>query len=667
MTLASFIELIAKIKQKNNGTFKLVDAQDVECENGKGLDEVLNEKLDKNLGAENTNKVLVTDAEGNVITQNKEDFEGGGTTDYNGLTNKPSINGVELKGQLTSEDLGIIAKADNILKGEIKKSLNPSVDDSFKRELWNLKMYGKSTQATTTGKNKFNIDGNINTLLNGTQGTKNSAENGVLTSNYNALAEQLAGQLISIESGKQYTISLEVISVGSGSKAYVAIFKNGEPFYVPNISVGIWKTTITATVDEILLAFGTNGGTGAKFTNIQVEEGASQTSYEPYSGGKPSPNPEYKQEVTAIDKFEENIVGFNIFPNNVSYSKQYRGLNINVDNGVIEITGTSTGYCDFDYITGEYVGAYSNNQTIKDFYQDKEYVYDYTGNIKANGNIVVKDGSGTVSPHISIYAIDEDFTSVQIVSIDNKGTINFDSARRIKKSIRGFMIRKWHAGICNVKMSDITVSFQLAPPDITQYKGNQLLTHTPTQKMYSTQDGSICDYVDVEKGVEVYHLYAEVLDGSEDEQYTYFSNGFKYTTENIIQKPTTKIINMCDSLKVIAGNITNINNGEIRFSYYNELNKIVVFKINDDITTVEQLKEYLQQNPITIVYVMETPIEIPINEEQLAILRKLYSYEGVTNFLCNGEVSCNYEISQQINNEKLWQAINANGLNIATM
>lgn len=62
-------------------------------------------KLDKNLGAENSDKVLITDAEGNIITQNKEDFEGGGTSDYNDLENKPQINGVELKGNKTSNDL----------------------------------------------------------------------------------------------------------------------------------------------------------------------------------------------------------------------------------------------------------------------------------------------------------------------------------------------------------------------------------------------------------------------------------------------------------------------------------------------------------------------------------------------------------------------------------
>lgn len=125
MILASFIELIAKIKQKNNGTFKLVDAQDVECDDGKGLDEVLNEKLDKNLGAENTNKVLVTDADGNVTTQNKEDFEGGGTTDYNGLTNKPSINGIELSGNKTSSDLKMYTQE------EVDYLLNDKMDKPY--------------------------------------------------------------------------------------------------------------------------------------------------------------------------------------------------------------------------------------------------------------------------------------------------------------------------------------------------------------------------------------------------------------------------------------------------------------------------------------------------------------------------------------------------------
>lgn len=82
-------------------------------------------KLDKNLGSENSDKVLITDAEGNVITQNKEDFEGGGTTNYNDLENKPQINGVELKGNKTSGDLKMYTQE------EVDYLLNDKMDKPY--------------------------------------------------------------------------------------------------------------------------------------------------------------------------------------------------------------------------------------------------------------------------------------------------------------------------------------------------------------------------------------------------------------------------------------------------------------------------------------------------------------------------------------------------------
>lgn len=97
-------------------------------------------KLDKNLGAENRDKVLITDAEGNIITQNKEDFEGGGTSDYNDLENKPQINGVELKGNKTSGDLKMYTQeeVDYLLADKMDKPYvpititdNATIDDAL--------------------------------------------------------------------------------------------------------------------------------------------------------------------------------------------------------------------------------------------------------------------------------------------------------------------------------------------------------------------------------------------------------------------------------------------------------------------------------------------------------------------------------------------------------
>lgn len=65
--MSSFVEIIAKLKPKNNGNFKLLDAQDVECVDGKGLDEVIDEKLNINQGEENVGKAMVIDTNGNVV------------------------------------------------------------------------------------------------------------------------------------------------------------------------------------------------------------------------------------------------------------------------------------------------------------------------------------------------------------------------------------------------------------------------------------------------------------------------------------------------------------------------------------------------------------------------------------------------------------------------
>lgn len=557
-------------------------------------------KLDKNLGSENADKVLVTDSQGNIATQNKED---------------------------------IVTKVDNILKGEVNKSLNPIIDDSFKRELWNLKMYGKSTQIKTIGKNKFNIDGNINTLSNGTQGTKNSAENGVLTSNYNTSAEQLAGQLISVESGKQYTISLEVISVGSGNSAYVAIFKNGEPFYVPTIKVGKWKTTITATVDEILFAFGTNNGTGAQYTNIQVEEGTEVTEYEPYSGGQPSPSPQYPQEITSIEKFKGAPTGGNLF--DFTKVKQSENMIVDYENKTITLMANTNN------------AGYVNN------------LKDLMGGYKIGEKYIMSAKTSNVEAQRIIYFL------------DIKSSIRFDEPFTLTEEMLNSPF-SWYNNMESENqnvISNIQIELGETTTPYEPYQA-QPFTYTPTNPMYSTQDGSIADYVDVEKGVEVYQLKKAVFNGTNATFIRLNDNNVYYTS--LLSDAITpydikyEYYIWCDKLTTYKANqsIDSINNS-IRYGNGGGASQLLFLKIDDTITTVQQLNTWLQSNPITIVYVVKTQTEISIQQEQLQMLRNLYTYTGVTNFLCNAPVSFAYERSLQIVINNLENALNTNALNIA--
>ena len=67
---------------------------------------------------------------------------------------------------------------------------------------------------------------------------------------------------------------------------------------------------------------------------------------------------------------------------------------------------------------------------------------------------------------------------------------------------------------------------------------------------------------------------------------------------------------------------------------------------------------YASENPLYVVVVV-TPTETPIPQEQLQMLRALYTYNGVTNFLCNAPVSFSYEISQQINKQNVENRLKA--------
>ena len=101
----------------------------------------------------------------------------GGTTNYSALTNKPSINGVELTGDKSTIDLGIdIPTVTNDLTNELKSEYDQAVTDSHTHE--NKELLGTYTQ---TEANLANAVGNSHihsnkTILDNTTASYTTAE-----------------------------------------------------------------------------------------------------------------------------------------------------------------------------------------------------------------------------------------------------------------------------------------------------------------------------------------------------------------------------------------------------------------------------------------------------------------------------------------------------------
>ena len=152
--------------EKKDGTEKIVEILDGE----KGADAKINGVNTLTIEA-GTNITL--DQEGNTLTINSTGGGGGGTSNYNALTNKPKINNVELNGNKTLNDLGIQPAGNYALESEIPTKTSDLTNDSgfitgYTETDPTVPSYVKNiTQANITSwNNKSDFSGSYNDLTN---------------------------------------------------------------------------------------------------------------------------------------------------------------------------------------------------------------------------------------------------------------------------------------------------------------------------------------------------------------------------------------------------------------------------------------------------------------------------------------------------------------------
>lgn len=219
-----------------------------------------------------------------------------------------------------------------------------NVTDALQARPNKLVVDGKAVQGVTTGKNlcpvksgtnygvtaTVNADGSM--TLNGT-----ATKSGYITLDggfYNDKVP-IAGSLVQV--GKKYCVSgsiasnVDVVFVTYSETGYVtSIFNSG-----------------TVPANDLYYGMFLYIYTGASFTNTviypQVEQAEVATAWEPYTGGKPSPNPEYPQEVDVVDSpVSVQVTGKNLFCTPTNLGTLYGATaTANIDSS-ITISGTPT-------------------------------------------------------------------------------------------------------------------------------------------------------------------------------------------------------------------------------------------------------------------------------------------------------------------------------------
>jgi hypothetical protein len=238
-------------------------------------------------------------------------------------------------------------------------SADIELDDTAEAPFIDVKAYGDTSQTTYTGKNLADAFG-------GTW-VKSNAENELIDGVYKMTANsgiiaRVALQLGGLVEGETYTLSFysRGVTVASNAGWTYARVREGQGSgewisdrSVIAVSDDYVKHTVTFTANSVsdpwvwFYVAADNRNTNnieIYIKDIQLEAGSTATSFEPYVGGIPAPNPDYPQNVNVVTGRQVvGVRGKNLwggFPNGFSRTNAGVTFTYNTD-GTAVVDGTS--------------------------------------------------------------------------------------------------------------------------------------------------------------------------------------------------------------------------------------------------------------------------------------------------------------------------------------
>lgn len=538
-----------------------------------------------------------------------------------------------------SEDVknlkGNVQKLDDnkITKFYTNNNGDMALNDSDNGKIQDLMIYGKSEQKQYTGKNLLNYEKwKTVSIENGTAVYEN---NGVTLTAigddaYTDYRGEKAKILVTV--GKSYILSWESEQI-EGSRAF--IFPNG--MIANSVEVRNEKQvkyTVPVGIDYITFHVGVlKKGQTISFKNIMFEEGSERTDYEPYTGGKPSPSPEYPQEIKAVINPVIKTCGKNLVKASMKTVTKNGITCVNNGDGTYTMNGTATGQIDF-YIYGNY-------DNVVRVLLDSRKTY-----------IVKKSGNSNVQHIVGIADIYKVTAGIGDTQINNQAGISFFICRILSgATLNNFTIYP--------QVEEGSVSTDFKPYQESQATLPYELNAIPVSSGGNvTIDGQqyIADYVDVKRGKLVRKTHVTKFTGAEHWLYTDSDKESSKRFGTSIQVKGVPYLGL--SNYVINANKVIINR-ENAFSLYGTWVDVRITKF----TSLAEFKNFLSEinssgKPMIVIYALVTPEEIDLTPEAIEAFKALSTYYPKTYVDAESEqleayTMFNYPVSM----EKGWEYV----------
>ena len=492
-----------------------------------------------------------------------------------------------------------------------------TLNDSSELKTRNIKLFGKSVQSETTGTQLFNVNVCKNEADLQYKITIDDYATGKITVSMDnpegAVAmpvNRLSDYCPTMTSGKTYYLSGKHDGSSNGDISLVDVSDT-------------WDFGTSREITEQDLQSAVKFGFGT-YSNIMIVEGSSEKPYEVYTGGEAAtePTPEFPLPITSAGNYdaeeEKYEIGISVDGANLLDYESWKGTDIvrgtgqYINNGVVLTASETDCFTEYSLPDVYKISVLPSTTYVLSWEHsgDSGLVYVFEG--------TTSNGSFSVNKFVS--------------ATDNKLTFTTGQNAKYIRFRVGVQNSGDTATYKNIQLNVGDTPLEFKPFQGTQQKVLQLpnpLRGIPVDSggNYTDADGQqwICDYIDRERGKYVQCVQEAILDGSEDEAWEK-RNSPKglYLYVNFANRNNRDKTSVCNMFKNFRGGWSAIPNlcfqtvdGAIGIRYEN-------------IESVEQLRDFLKNNNLKVLFGLNNYIETDLTPDQLAALN-LSTYQGITN------------------------------------
>ena len=499
-------------------------------------------------------------------------------------------------------------------------------------KLRGLILYGKSTQVTTTGAqlidiNSFQKDNSVSVKIVNNYSIeltstikKDASDSSKVYSNALIDADILVGKTITM-SYDEWNSNVPNETAVCG----IVYNINGKNYYehLQNSRIKTVTIPLGAKDCKVRLFLIENASTTVKagtytaiIKGLMICEGTVAKSWEPYTGGKPSPSPDYPQEIQSAG--DDGSIGIEVHGKNIFGGRYYYA---NYANSILTINGNKKE----EEVKLPYAPEYESFGVCKVIKckKGKTYVISVT-NPNKNANIGMAE-----------------YENIENASAYTK---NVGFARMTSKTKQLYTAKSDGILVCGIAgtwtdgkttVHECTESELLQVEEASEatsyepYHNPQTLTLSAPNGLpgimvtsggnYTDENGQqwICDEVNLERGVYVKRVYSVIVDGVD----VVFSQEGPYCNINLRNMPSAKIVSTSNQRAATKSTFTS----EL-WNFNQEFGFLYLIKEN----YAEILNESCGRHKGEIIYALATPIETPLSETDIAAYRALVIYDPTT-------------------------------------